>query len=500
MADRNVVERARDDVLFFARVVCGAELWPHQAEAATSPARYRCLLAGRRAGKSRLLAVLALHAAFRRPGTSVVIVSVGEVASLRVLADVAALTRAPLLAASVVDELKSTVSLTNGSTIASYPASMRQIRGVGADLLVIDEAAFVPRDIWSAAYPSVADRVRAGARVVLASTPWPLAESWFREWHQRGVDGDPLVASWHWPSSVNPRIGEAELADMRAGMSAEEYEREIEARWTTEQGAYFSADELELATADYPLLSPERARQLSPWDHERGERERPFTAAAGVDYGFAQDANTALLLSVLADHGANQRLVHFVSWIEGPHYGMEYTPFVERLVDVARCYQVRVFASEVNGVGSGPTQDLRRRLHEEGLGSHVSPVWTDARRKQAGFSKIKSLMQGGTLVIPRHPDLLRELRSLEFERTDAGGMRIAARRGFHDDMAMSLLQAASCVRSAPNPEASVWGPEYEHTRTGRGVVVPLAPVPQPYHLATFTAPEGREKGGSDAAW
>ena len=230
MPDAEGIRQARDDVRYFARAVCGAPLWDHQAEVAESGARYRVILAGRRAGKSRLLAVLALHAAFRKPGTTVVIVSVGEVASLRVLADVAALTSSPLLGGSVVDELKSTVRLSTGSTIESFPASMKQIRGIGADLLILDEAAFIPRDIWSAAYPSVADRVRAGARVIIASTPWPLADSWFYQWHRRGIEGDPNVRSWHWPSSVNPRIGEAEMADMRAGMSEEEYEREILAR------------------------------------------------------------------------------------------------------------------------------------------------------------------------------------------------------------------------------------------------------------------------------
>src|ERR1017187_2377674 len=114
VVDSDVVQRARDDVCYFARVVCGAELWGHQREVATSDARYRVILAGRRAGKSRILAVLALHAAFAKRGVSVVIVSVGEVAALRVLADVAGLAGAPLLAGSVVDELKSAVTLTNG--------------------------------------------------------------------------------------------------------------------------------------------------------------------------------------------------------------------------------------------------------------------------------------------------------------------------------------------------------------------------------------------------
>ena len=80
----------------FSEVLTGQELWPWQAEVARHPARYRCLLVGRRAGKSRLLALLATWTAFRRPGASVVLICAEEPASLRVLADVTTLCRSPL--------------------------------------------------------------------------------------------------------------------------------------------------------------------------------------------------------------------------------------------------------------------------------------------------------------------------------------------------------------------------------------------------------------------
>jgi hypothetical protein len=457
------------------------------------------MLAGRRAGKSRLLAILALHAAFRKPGTTVVIVSVGEVASLRVLADVTQLLASPLLSGSAVDEYKSIVTLTTGSTIQSFPASMKQIRGIGADLLVLDEAAFIPRDIWSAAYPSVADRVRAGAKVVICSTPWPVADSWFKDWFDRGMrEQNDHIRSWHWPSSVNPRIGEAEIADMREGLSDDEFAREILAQWSAEQGTWFTAAEIEAAVADYELMPPQRARDLSPFDRRVNGKERRYSAVGGVDYGFERDANTVTLISALEDGGANPRLIHYVSWQE-QHYGMEYGPFTDRLVDISKSYDMRIWASETNGVGSAPTQDLRRKIREQQATGWVLPVWTDARRKQAGFSKVKSLMQAGTLILPRDPALLRELHALDYERTEAGSMRIAARSGFHDDLAMSLLQAASCLKPVPNPDASLWPMAAEHTVTGRGTLMPVSPRPRMYHRLSFGLAQGRERGG-DSEW
>lgn len=499
MPDADLVRRARDDIAFFAEAVCGAPLWPHQIEVATCDARYRVILAGRRAGKSRLLAILALHAAFRKPGTSVVIVSVGEVASLRVLADVTKLINNPLLAGSAVDELKSTVRLSTGSTIESFPASMKQIRGIGADLLILDEAAFIPRDIWSAAYPSVADRVKAGAKVIMCSTPWPVSDSWFKDWFDRAMLAqDDRLRAWHWPSSVNPRIGEEEMADMREGMSEDEYAREIEARWTAEQGTWFTTAEIEAAVADYELMPPARARQLSPYDRWASARERKFSAVGGIDYGFAVDANAVTLISALEDGGANKRLIHYVSWMEA-HHGMEYGPFTDRLVDISKSFDMRLWASETNGCGSAPTQDLRRKLREQQVGGWVIPVWTDARRKQAGFSKVKSLMQSGSLVLPRDPALLRELHALDYERSDSGTMRIAARSGFHDDLSMSLMQAVSCLKPVPNPDTTLFGAEYEHTVTGRGTLMPVSPRPRAYHRLSFSMAQGRERS-TESAW
>jgi hypothetical protein len=133
------------------------------------------------------------------------------------------------------------------------------------------------------------------------------------------------------------------------------------------------------------------------------------------------------------------------------HPRLEYSGFVDRLITIAGGYRVYIWASEINGVGAAPTQDLRRRLREEGISGHVQEVWTDGRRKQAGFSVLKSAMQDGTLILPRDPDLTRELSHLDYERTPAGSLRIAARQGADDDRAMSLLQAASCIKAAGQP-------------------------------------------------
>ena len=134
MADTAALRRAISDVRVFSKAICGAELWDHQVAVANSRARYRVICSGRQAGKSRFLAISALHKAFTSPGSLTLIVSAGEIAAQRVLADIGDLCSRPLLRGSVVDETKSRVVLSNGSEILSVPASMRQIRGWAVDL------------------------------------------------------------------------------------------------------------------------------------------------------------------------------------------------------------------------------------------------------------------------------------------------------------------------------------------------------------------------------
>ena len=107
-------------------------------------------------------------------------------------------------------------------------------------------------------------------------------------------------------------------------------------------------------------------------------------------------------------------------------------------------------------------------------------------------------MQAGTLVIPRHPELMQELRCLDYEMTDAGSVRIAAREGQHDDYPMALLNAVTATRARPNPESTL-GAMYPHSITGRGTVMPADPRPRQYWSTSFGSALGKENR-VESAW
>jgi hypothetical protein len=111
MAD---LARLRFDLAAFAEAV-GQPLARWQADALALDHRTTVLVAPRQSGKSRSLAVAALWWAFRRPGQRVLVVSAGEDASRRLLAQAASVAvESPLLVASIVDETTGLLTLSNG--------------------------------------------------------------------------------------------------------------------------------------------------------------------------------------------------------------------------------------------------------------------------------------------------------------------------------------------------------------------------------------------------
>jgi len=246
--------RLRDPGVFAERLI-GERLWPHQLEMAASTARFRSVCAGRQVGKSRTLAVIALHAAFCTAALRVLVVSAGEDAAKDLLAEISGLASSPLLGGSVADDDSTKVVLSNGSVIRCVPASPKRVRGKSIDLLILDEACFIDQALWDAMKFVIL--ARPGSRVVLASTPFGRRDRFFAQIWRLGMDGQPGYASWHWPATVSPLVDLELVEHWRRTDAPRIFRREVLAEWVDEAGAYFTSAELESATRDYELVSPE---------------------------------------------------------------------------------------------------------------------------------------------------------------------------------------------------------------------------------------------------
>ncbi|MFW0796565.1 terminase family protein [Gordonia sp. CPCC 205515] len=469
-----IIARSKGDVGFFAEHVLKTPLLPYQLDMSRSQAKRRIACCGRQIGKTWWVAIEAIHYAATRPHSKVLVVSAGEVAALRIIEICSLLIARSPLSGSVVSDQKSKIIFSTGGQIESVPASEKQIRSASIDLLIIDEAGQVPNSIWYAAEGTTT--ARPDARFVITSTPWGGRDHWFRLLWQKGMDApDGVTRSWHLPSSVSPFVTEADLERKRSEMPAYAFAQEYLAEWVEEVGAFFTIDELDEAKACYQMVDPMTVA---------GD----YGVVGGLDWGMAHDANAVVYLAALGDVDINaERHGHEpVFWIPAieQHFRMEYATFVDRLVEHAKHLRVQRFISETNGVGAMPTQVLTDRMRKLPGAQMVNAVTTTAARKNAGFSRIKVLLQQGRLVLPNHPDLLRQLNALTYEQTESGTLKISVPENIgHDDLAMALMQAATTIQTNSTHFAQAWpsalGGSGEILTTARGTHIPRRPSTSP---------------------
>jgi hypothetical protein len=115
--------------------------------------------------------------------------------------------------ALIVDSANA-IELRNGSEVLALPGSEETIRGIEAvDLLVFDEAALVPDDLFAAVHPMLAT---TDGRCVAMSTArgkrgwfWREWESSDVEWHRAKVTADQIPRiKPEWLERTRRRIGE----------------------------------------------------------------------------------------------------------------------------------------------------------------------------------------------------------------------------------------------------------------------------------------------------
>lgn len=160
-------------------IFCGLDYDTVQADVLTSYAKGERRLrmeTTRQYGKSTTAALLALYQAFTKPKSTILIFSIGLEEAKEVLFRLKELlTQMPILFPPVGDS-KTELQLFNGSRIKCRSANASAGRGWTADLLIFDEAEYMPLEVFEGAQATLATKPDAGVLVI--STVWS-EHSWF---------------------------------------------------------------------------------------------------------------------------------------------------------------------------------------------------------------------------------------------------------------------------------------------------------------------------------
>jgi hypothetical protein len=212
-----------------------------QARVLRSQSRQVILNCSRQAGKSTISAVLGLHTAVYTPRSLVLLLArkldQAKELFLKLKVPFHDLEQPP---AEIEQESAIRVELDNGSRIIALPGKPDGIRGFSAvNLLLVDEAAFIPDDVYYAVRPMLAT---SNGRIVLMSSPHGKRGFFHETWVNGGQ-------AWHReeiPATMIPRISADFLAEERRALGVF-YAQEYECRFLDMVNQVFSSEVIQRA-------------------------------------------------------------------------------------------------------------------------------------------------------------------------------------------------------------------------------------------------------------
>lgn len=374
---------------------------PLQTQILESHAKRRVVCCGRRAGKTHLGALMAVQTLLKRQ--KVLIASTSQDQS-DVFWRYIKKWLQPLFAAGLAkrNETKREVEFGDGLLKVKTGRDADVLRGFDADLLILDECAYLEPEAWyEVGAPMMADR--NGAAVFLST---PVRKNWFYVLYQRAVaDTTGRWAAFHATTRDNPHLSREAVAELVGDMTDEAYRQEILAEFLEGQGQVFRNLEA-CATA---------------------QRVEPYTGTfvMGVDTAQRQDYTVATVLD-----SATRRMVDMVRF-----NNTAWATYRDRLRALVEKWKPDRIVFETNSIG-GPNFEA---LAADGL--PVMPFETTAQSKPPLIQSLALAFERQEITILNDPVLLGELGAYEYKVSAQGRPQYSAPEGMHDDCVMSLALA-----------------------------------------------------------
>lgn len=212
------------------------------------------LLKGRQVGASLAGAAKGIHRCVYYDNSLVVVISPTQKQSQELTK------RAKLglarLDIPLVQDSAAALSLRNGSRLLSLSGSAKSARGYSADLLIVDEAAYVEEATWLAARALVA----TGGQIVIQSTGALPFGAFFELCTANDPDYTTITVRSDQVSTISPEF----LAQQRRILSPAQYSLEFEAVFGLGNLGYFDAAQIAAATVEVEIPMLERIRKVTP--------------------------------------------------------------------------------------------------------------------------------------------------------------------------------------------------------------------------------------------
>ncbi len=387
-----------------------------------------CLRSGRQVGKSTIISIKAGEEALKRKGISVmVIASVERQAQLlfeKILSHIY-LTNKSAIKTGKDRPTKHQIRLKNGSVIHSLPTgeSGYGIRGYTIDLLIADEAAFIPEDVWTAVMPMLA--VTKG-NVWLLSTPHGREGFYYRSF------SDEKFTSFHISAEDCPRKNVAFLEHEKTWMTKMQYAQEYLGEFADQLMQFFPNDLINksciLSRSKDSLITSSAAYFLGVDVARMGEDESTFEIIDRTDRKKLIHVESEITRKTLTTETAKKIINLNLKWGFKAIYiddgGMGVGVFDQLLQEDEVKRKVVGINNASRSIDSDPEKPQQKKLLKEDL-----------------YNNLLRLMERNEIKLLDDDEIKLSLRSIQFEYT-ATGLKIF---GSYSHVCEGIIRAAWCV-------------------------------------------------------
>jgi hypothetical protein len=331
------------------------------------------------------------------------------------------------------------IQLENGSKIVAAATSSSAIRGGSFNMILLDEFAFVPKNIADEFFSSVYPTISSGktTKVIIVSTPYGM-NHFYKIWcdaEEKKNDYVPIEVHW---SEVPGRDQKWKEETIR-NTSKEQFAQEFECDFVGSINTLISAAKLKTM----PFRDPVEVRQhLDIYD--RPVEEKSYVLVVDVSHG--EELDYSAFSVVDASQIPYKQVAKYRSNSIAP---MLYPSIIH---DVAKQFNNAYVFIEINDIGQQVADILHYDLEYEnvlmvvqkgragqmlaggfGQGQAQLGIKTTKKVKQIGCLNLKNVIEDDKLIIEDF-DTISELTSFISK-----GYSYEADTGYNDDLVMTLV-------------------------------------------------------------
>lgn len=390
---------------------------------------------GRQVGKSEVVSEKAVRFALKHANTTTLIIAASQRQSSLLFEKV----RANIDRREDEKKIKlykeiptlTRILLNNGSKIYSLPAGRTGyfIRGFTIDLLIADEAAYIPEEVWKAVIPmlAVSRKMRSMGFLILLSTPFGKGGYYYHTFT------DPDFKHIHVSSEDCVRIPKEFLLKEKKRLTKADYMQEYLGEFTDEWHQFFPTD----------LIRKCMSSEFMEWTI----KERKGRIYLGVDVArYGGDENAFVICEMVK---TNLKIVKVLTTQR-----VSTVDTIGRIQKLDSLYKFNKIFIDDGGLGGTLTDILIERLGRKvmGLNNASKRIKVQGEERKKGilkedlYSNTLMLMETGKLVMINHLGLMKSLKSITFEYGEMKYDRKVKIFGDYSHITEALVRACWCIK------------------------------------------------------